>query len=161
MYSAENGCFIKTRPSRASPEPTWVNMVANFNLTWKAACLEILNYVSRFKVAERLCLSSMLPSSRSELPVPSLKNAKPRLSGVIGVVIPTTILQTANGLVARPRRPRITFSTGSLFYVYETLQILTNYNIIITVLASGMAFESSPDRAVSSFCLTTSLVRLL
>ena len=54
-YSAENGCFIKTRPTRASPEPTWVNMVANFNLTWKAACLEILNYVSRFKVGEGLC----------------------------------------------------------------------------------------------------------
>ncbi|KAI0339176.1 hypothetical protein BDW22DRAFT_1336814 [Trametopsis cervina] len=41
---AENGCYIKTRPTRASPEPTWVNMVANFNLTWKAACLEILSY---------------------------------------------------------------------------------------------------------------------
>ncbi|KAF9490894.1 alpha,alpha-trehalose-phosphate synthase [Pleurotus eryngii] len=40
---AENGCFIKTRPSRGQP-PTWVNMVANFNLTWKSSCLEILDY---------------------------------------------------------------------------------------------------------------------
>ncbi|KAH9915312.1 glycosyltransferase family 20-domain-containing protein [Fomitopsis serialis] len=40
---AENGCYIRTRPTRGG-EPTWVNMVANFNLTWKAPCLEILNY---------------------------------------------------------------------------------------------------------------------
>ncbi|THG96790.1 hypothetical protein EW026_g5099 [Hermanssonia centrifuga] len=40
---AENGCFIKTRASRGV-ESTWVNMVVNFNLTWKTACLEILNY---------------------------------------------------------------------------------------------------------------------
>lgn len=43
-HSAENGCFIKTRPTRSS-EPGWVNMVANFNLIWKASCLEILHYV--------------------------------------------------------------------------------------------------------------------
>ncbi|EPS95484.1 hypothetical protein FOMPIDRAFT_141689 [Fomitopsis schrenkii] len=40
---AENGCFIKTRPPRSGGS-TWMNMVANFNLTWKASCLEILNY---------------------------------------------------------------------------------------------------------------------
>ncbi|TFY58376.1 hypothetical protein EVJ58_g6450, partial [Rhodofomes roseus] len=40
---AENGCYIKTRPTRGG-ESTWTNMVANFNLTWKAPCLEILNY---------------------------------------------------------------------------------------------------------------------
>ncbi|CCM06307.1 uncharacterized protein FIBRA_08558 [Fibroporia radiculosa] len=40
---SENGCFIRTRPGRHS-EAAWVSMVANFNLTWKAACLEILNY---------------------------------------------------------------------------------------------------------------------
>ncbi|KZT69420.1 glycosyltransferase family 20 protein [Daedalea quercina L-15889] len=40
---AENGCYIKTHPPRGG-QPTWVNMVANFNLTWKAPCLEILNY---------------------------------------------------------------------------------------------------------------------
>jgi hypothetical protein len=43
---AENGCFIKTRPSRKEGS-RWVNMVANFNLTWKVVCLEILNYVRR------------------------------------------------------------------------------------------------------------------
>ena len=42
---AENGCFIKTRPGR-NGESTWLNMVANFNLTWKADCMEILQYVS-------------------------------------------------------------------------------------------------------------------
>ncbi|KAL0953061.1 hypothetical protein HGRIS_007261 [Hohenbuehelia grisea] len=41
---AENGCFIKTRPTRGQPG-TWINMVSNFNLTWKSACLEILHYV--------------------------------------------------------------------------------------------------------------------
>ncbi|OSX56690.1 glycosyltransferase family 20 protein [Postia placenta MAD-698-R-SB12] len=40
---AENGCFIKTRPGR-SGESTWLSMVTNFNLTWKAPCMEILNY---------------------------------------------------------------------------------------------------------------------
>ena len=44
LYSAENGCFLKTRPTR-NGESGWVNMVANFNLTWKGPCLEILNYV--------------------------------------------------------------------------------------------------------------------
>ncbi|KAJ7581039.1 glycosyltransferase family 20 protein [Mycena floridula] len=41
---AENGCFIKPRPSRGSPSPEWMNMVANFNMTWKTPCLEMLNY---------------------------------------------------------------------------------------------------------------------
>ncbi|GBE87033.1 Putative alpha,alpha-trehalose-phosphate synthase [UDP-forming] 100 kDa [Sparassis crispa] len=40
---AENGCFIKMRPGR-NGESSWINMVVNFNLTWKAPCLEILNY---------------------------------------------------------------------------------------------------------------------
>ncbi|KAF5367337.1 hypothetical protein D9615_010280 [Tricholomella constricta] len=65
---AENGCYLKTikntslstarsfspRSPARSLEPSyqdragtggeWINMVANFNLTWKSACLEILNY---------------------------------------------------------------------------------------------------------------------
>ncbi|THH21691.1 hypothetical protein EUX98_g8296 [Antrodiella citrinella] len=40
---AENGCFVKTRATR-SGESAWMNMVANFNLTWKVPCLEILYY---------------------------------------------------------------------------------------------------------------------
>ncbi|KAF9447635.1 glycosyltransferase family 20 protein [Macrolepiota fuliginosa MF-IS2] len=40
---AENGCFIKTKPGRNSLG-TWINLVANLNLTWKSSCLEILNY---------------------------------------------------------------------------------------------------------------------
>ncbi|TFK96444.1 glycosyltransferase family 20-domain-containing protein [Pterulicium gracile] len=44
---AENGCFLKPRNigSRlSSNNEGWVNMVANFNLSWKSAVLEILNY---------------------------------------------------------------------------------------------------------------------
>ncbi|TFK50600.1 alpha-trehalose-phosphate synthase [Heliocybe sulcata] len=40
---AENGCFIKTRPSR-NGEAQWIDMVANFNLSWKSLCMELLNY---------------------------------------------------------------------------------------------------------------------
>ncbi|THH17685.1 hypothetical protein EW146_g3181 [Bondarzewia mesenterica] len=40
---AENGCFIKTLPGK-NGEFSWINMVTNFNLTWKSACVEILNY---------------------------------------------------------------------------------------------------------------------
>ena len=41
---AENGCFIKPLPDRDGNAP-WINVVANFNLTWKAACIELLQYV--------------------------------------------------------------------------------------------------------------------
>ncbi|KAF8200267.1 alpha,alpha-trehalose-phosphate synthase [Pholiota molesta] len=48
---AENGCFIKTRAVGSGINANgkqiggeWINMVSNFNLTWKSACLEILNY---------------------------------------------------------------------------------------------------------------------
>ncbi|KZS89294.1 hypothetical protein SISNIDRAFT_431860 [Sistotremastrum niveocremeum HHB9708] len=40
---AENGCFIKPLPLNGKPQD-WINMVSNFNLTWKTPCLEILNY---------------------------------------------------------------------------------------------------------------------
>ncbi|KAL1937908.1 hypothetical protein VTO73DRAFT_12658 [Trametes versicolor] len=40
---AENGCFIKPRPDRDG-KSNWISMVANFNLTWKASCLEMLQY---------------------------------------------------------------------------------------------------------------------
>ncbi|KAH9856277.1 glycosyltransferase family 20-domain-containing protein [Lenzites betulinus] len=42
---AENGCFIKPRPDRGG-KSAWISMVANFNLTWKASCLEMLQYFS-------------------------------------------------------------------------------------------------------------------
>jgi len=41
---AENGCFMKTKASRASPTGEWISMVSNLNLTWKTSCVEILNY---------------------------------------------------------------------------------------------------------------------
>ncbi|EGO28773.1 glycosyltransferase family 20 protein [Serpula lacrymans var. lacrymans S7.9] len=40
---AENGCFIRTRPNRKE-KASWINVVSNFNFTWKASCVEILNY---------------------------------------------------------------------------------------------------------------------
>lgn len=41
-----------------------MNMVANFNLTWKASCLEILNYVS-MSIAWFNISSQLLSSLRS------------------------------------------------------------------------------------------------
>ena len=49
LFSAENGCFIKTR-AVGSYNGEWINMVSNFNLTWKSACLEILNYVGSLNI---------------------------------------------------------------------------------------------------------------
>jgi trehalose-6-phosphatase len=43
-HRAENGCFVKPIPGK-SGESSWITMVANFNLTWKNTCIEILNYV--------------------------------------------------------------------------------------------------------------------
>ncbi|KAI0053481.1 glycosyltransferase family 20 protein [Auriscalpium vulgare] len=40
---AENGCFVRPIPNKIG-EATWITMVTNFNLTWKSACVEILNY---------------------------------------------------------------------------------------------------------------------
>ncbi|TBU43087.1 glycosyltransferase family 20-domain-containing protein, partial [Dichomitus squalens] len=40
---AENGCFIKPLPDRDG-NSAWISVVANFNMTWKAACMEILQY---------------------------------------------------------------------------------------------------------------------
>ncbi|KAH9990884.1 alpha-trehalose-phosphate synthase [Russula vinacea] len=42
-FVAENGCFVKPIPGK-SGESSWITMVANFNLTWKNSCIEILNY---------------------------------------------------------------------------------------------------------------------
>lgn len=53
-YSAENGCFIKTR-AVGSYNGEWINMVSNFNLTWKSACLEILNYVCPLTIRYCVC----------------------------------------------------------------------------------------------------------
>ena len=50
VISAENGCFIKTLPTREHPSE-WISMVTNFNLSWKGACMEILNYVCLLAVA--------------------------------------------------------------------------------------------------------------
>jgi hypothetical protein len=50
IYSAENGCFIKTR-AVGSYNGEWINMVSNFNLTWKSSCLEILNYVRPYVIS--------------------------------------------------------------------------------------------------------------
>ncbi|KAF8636145.1 hypothetical protein AX17_003758 [Amanita inopinata Kibby_2008] len=41
---AENGCYIKPRPNGRTHNGEWINMVPNLDMTWKSACLEILNY---------------------------------------------------------------------------------------------------------------------
>lgn len=40
---AENGCYIKPRSVNGQLRP-WMNTVANFNLSWKTPCIEILQY---------------------------------------------------------------------------------------------------------------------
>ena len=51
---AENGCFVKMREvgrtvkEEGPKEQKWISMISNLNLTWKSACLEILNYVRWF-----------------------------------------------------------------------------------------------------------------
>ncbi|KAF8512946.1 alpha-trehalose-phosphate synthase [Hysterangium stoloniferum] len=40
---AENGCFIKPRAIRGKMQE-WINMVVNYNMTWKTPCLEMLAY---------------------------------------------------------------------------------------------------------------------
>jgi len=46
---AENGCFVKMREvgrkEEVPKEQKWIRMISNLDLTWKSACLEILNYV--------------------------------------------------------------------------------------------------------------------
>ncbi|KAH9916264.1 glycosyltransferase family 20-domain-containing protein [Epithele typhae] len=42
---AENGCFIKPRSDKGH-KSDWISMVEKFNLTWKAACMETLQYFS-------------------------------------------------------------------------------------------------------------------
>ncbi|KAF8494922.1 alpha-trehalose-phosphate synthase [Russula emetica] len=42
-FVAENGCFVKPIPGK-SGESSWITMVASFNLMWKNACIEILNF---------------------------------------------------------------------------------------------------------------------
>lgn len=41
---AENGCFVRTRSGRPGENGQWVSMVSQYNLGWKAACMEILQY---------------------------------------------------------------------------------------------------------------------
>lgn len=45
MQRAENGCYIKPRAVKGK-EQDWINMIVNYNMTWKTPCIEILAYVS-------------------------------------------------------------------------------------------------------------------
>lgn len=88
---AENGCFIKTARTRSSvaPHGDWINMVSNFNLTWKNACSEILNYVCSTVVNlffDRRVNLLTSPSSRNALRAPSSKSEKHPWFGASGLV---------------------------------------------------------------------------
>ena len=111
VVRAENGCFIKTRPTRRE-RSQWVNMVANFNLTWKATCVEILNYVC---FLSRFVISSSDRPNQSSPNVPlarGLKRGEPQLSGGSGQERPMTLVQTVNGLAVKLQKPRIISLTG-------------------------------------------------
>lgn len=114
MSRAENGCFIKTIKARSSTSPhgDWINMVASFNLTWKSACLEILNYVCHpLPIIHTLTQPSY--SLQNGHPVHSSKNARHQWSGASGQArAPIANVQTANGPVVKLPKPRTTSSTG-------------------------------------------------
>lgn len=86
-------------------------MVANFNLTWKGPCLEILNYVG-FSLRPglwRLCMACSLPRG---LLVRSSRSVKHPSSGASGRGPRRTNLLTDSGHVVKPQRPKTMFSTG-------------------------------------------------
>ncbi|KAG8852596.1 hypothetical protein FRB96_008595 [Tulasnella sp. 330] len=41
---AEEGCFIKNKPSSSDEQPEWINLVPDVDPAWKQPCVEILNY---------------------------------------------------------------------------------------------------------------------
>lgn len=109
--SAENGCFIKTRPGR-NGESAWINMVANFNLTWKSACLEILNYVSQLSGLMSRC-SPVMFSSRSARLVRLLRSARHPSYGGSGPAPKTTSRLTGSGPAVKQLKRKTTSSTGN------------------------------------------------
>jgi len=122
--SAENGCFIKTRSVNTSSRggfeqqqqtqqgsTQWLNMVANLNMTWKSACLEILNYVSISTLFFRSQLDA-LRSSPNVHPVHLLKNVLLLLYGGSGLVRRMTV-QIGSGLEDRLLKRKTISSTGT------------------------------------------------
>ena len=142
--SAENGCFIKPRPVAGRLQP-WINAVVNYNLSWKAPCLEILQYVRPPSNYLKAFLSAQITnylfffkkkilSSPNVHQVRSSRNVKPPSCGVSGS---TTILalQTDNGHDDKLLKHRITSSIP---------------------LARNTVYGSSQVQTPSSYCQTTS-----
>lgn len=128
FFRAENGCFVKTRSTRKESS-RWVNMVANFNLTWKAVCVEILNYVWRLLHPSVALWSDILNNSfRNVLLARGLKREALRLFGDSGQEHLMTPVRTVNGLAVKLQKPRTTSMTGEPVFSCGLSQILTVLN---------------------------------
>lgn len=87
-------------------------MVVNFNLTWKAPCLEILQYVKTFYSMFEAILTPC-GSSRSVLPARLSKSEKPPWFGASGRDLKTTSLRIDSGLAAKLPRHKTISLTGA------------------------------------------------
>jgi hypothetical protein len=90
-------------------------MVANFNMSWKSACLEILNYVCPFVSLLHIDHPTHLVYSSQNAPqVHSSKNEKHQWYGVSGPIkLPIVNVQIDNGHVDKLQKLRTTYLIGS------------------------------------------------
>jgi hypothetical protein len=103
---------MKPKSTRNSSS-SWINMVVNFNLTWKSSCLEILHYVgSKLLFGAGGADSESDCSLLNELLAHSWKNERHLWSGVSGLVPKTMIVLIVSGLVVKLPKRRITYLTG-------------------------------------------------
>jgi hypothetical protein len=121
--SAENGCFIKTR-AVGSYNGEWINMVSNFNLTWKSACLEILNYVRPLYIFSEIplfvkSLIYILYSSLRGLQDRSSKRDKLLWYGDSGWQVCLGILRIGNGHRGKQLKRRIIFLIGMCMFLFS------------------------------------------
>jgi hypothetical protein len=145
FFSAENGCFIKTR-SLGSYNGEWINMVSNFNLTWKSSCLEILNYVRPFAIS-LWCLLRACYSSPRGLQDRLLKRGKLLWFGDSGRPACVEILPIDNGHRDKLQKRRIISLIGVVLSMYSPHRYLIFY--ISAALANVMDYASSQERTVS------------
>jgi hypothetical protein len=146
---AENGCFIRPRPTRGNPNPEWINMVANLNMSWKPLCVEMLNYVRISYILFLLFVPSkypcsllthrpfLLPSSPNEHLAHPSTSAKPLSYGGTGLVLPKT-RTTDSGPEDRLPRLRTISSTvwenDMVSVSYRERTLSSSYQIISPVL---------------------------
>jgi len=155
VYSAENGCFIKTRPS-GKHEPEWLNMVSNFNLTWKSACLEMLNYVrlpfpsSGFAL---VIVDGFDFSSRNARLVHSLRSERRQWFGGSGRE-KVWIIRIGSGRRGRLRKRRTISLTGIYSFFFSF--VFGSSSLFFPVLANAMVCALSQGGIASSSYPTTS-----